>query len=172
MKSMPFLVDPDATSAKSRVGLIHLLNLNLRLMEEWRRAQTGLFGAPLDVESTMILMAITAIGAENLLRTGDLKNFEDLSTPINSRLLRRCNLSSIAETTGLNREMVRRRVGRLEKRGILVRDEDGGVLIADGISEQAEVLEAVRSQLASMAATIDRLREGGLLRYPDEAEHP
>ena len=172
MKSMPFLVDQEAISAKSRVGLVHLLNLNLRLMEEWRRAQTGLFGAPLDVESTMILMAVSAMGAENLIRTGDLKNFEDLSTPINSFLLRRCNLSSIAETTGLNREMVRRKVGKLEKRGIVVRDEDGGVRIADGISEQAYVREAVRSQLMAMAATIDRLRKDGLIRYPDETEHP
>ena len=172
MKSNSFLVDPDASSAKSRVGLIHLLNLNLRLMEEWRRAQTGLFGAPLDVESTMILMAITAIGAENLVRTGDLKNFEDLSTPINSHLLRRCNLSSIAEATGLNREMVRRRVGSLEKKGILVRDDDGGVRIAERISEQPEVREAVRSQLVSMAATLDRLRKEGLIRYNDQPENP
>jgi len=167
MKSMPFLVNPEATSAKSRVALIYLLNLNLRLMEEWRRAQSGLFGAPLDVESTLILMAIVAIRAENLVRTGDLKKFEDLSIPVQSRLLRRCNLSSIAETTGLNREMVRRRVGNLEKKGIVVREEDGGVRMADGILDQAEVRESVRSQLVSLAATLDRLRKDGLISYPD-----
>ena len=165
---MSFLIDPNATAAKSRVALVHVLNLNLRLMEEWRRAQAGLFGAPLDVESTMILMAIVAIGTENLVRTGDLRKFEDLSTPISLLLLRKCNLSSIAETTGLNREMVRRRVGRLEKKGILVRDEDGGVRIADRILAQAEVRESVRNQLLAMGATLDRLRKDGLIRYPDE----
>jgi hypothetical protein len=169
---MPFLVSPDATTAKSRVALVHVLNLNLRLMEAWRRAQSGMFGAPLDVESTMILMAIVAIGTENLVRTDDLGKFEDLSTPINFQLLRKCNLSSIAETTGLNREMVRRRVGKLERKGILRREEDGGVRIADGILEQAEVRESVRSQLVSMVATLDRLRKDGVLGYPDNAQDP
>ncbi|HVH49344.1 MAG TPA: hypothetical protein VM760_05640, partial [Sphingomicrobium sp.] len=148
------------------------LNLNLRLMEAWRRAQAAMFGAPLDVESTIILMAIVAIGTENLFRTDDLGKFEDLSTPINLHLLRKCNLSSIAETTGLNREMVRRRVGKLERNGILRREEDGGVRIADEVLEHAEVRESVRSQLVSMVATLDRLRKDGVLDYPDNAQDP
>jgi len=161
---MPLLVNPEATATKSRVALIHLLDLNLRLMEAWRSAQMKLFGAALDCESTMILMAIIAIGAEKLVRTGDLKEFEDLSVPMDFRLLRKCNLSSIAATTGLNREMVRRRVVTLEKDGLVVRESDGGVRIADGILQQSEVLESVNKQLRSIAATVDRLEQAGLLR--------
>jgi hypothetical protein len=161
---MPLFVNPEATATKSRVAIIHLLDLNLRLMEAWRTAQAKLFGAALDGESTMILMAIIAIGAEKLVRTGDLKEFEDLSMPMDSRLLRKCNLSSIAATTGLNRELVRRRVGTLEKNGLVVRDSDGGVRIADGILQQPEVRESVNKQLLSIAATVDRLQKSGLLR--------
>lgn len=161
---MPLLVNPKATATKSRVALIHLLNLNLRLMEAWRRAQTKLFGAALDCESTMILMAIIVIGAEKLVRTGDLDEFEDLSVPMDYQLLGKCNLSSIAATTGLNREMVRRRVGKLERNGLVVREADGGVRIADGILQQPEVRESVNKQLGSLAATVDRLRKCGLIQ--------
>jgi len=37
----------------------------------------------------MILMAIIAIGADKLVRTGDLNEFEDLSVPVDFRLLRK-----------------------------------------------------------------------------------
>jgi hypothetical protein len=160
---MPLRVSPTAKATKSRVALIHLLNLNLRLMEAWRSAQTNLFGAALDCESTMILMAIVAIGAEKPFRTGDLKQFEDLSVPMDFRLLGKCNLSSIAATTGLNREMVRRRIGKLEKNGLVVREPEGGVRMADGILQQPEVRESVNTQLQSIAATVDRLQKSGLL---------
>lgn len=133
-------------------------------MEAWRSAQTKLFGAALDIESTMILMAIIAIGAEKLVRTGDLKQFEDLSVPMDYRLLGKCNLSSIAATTGLNREMVRRRVGNLEKNGLVVRESEGGVRIADGILQQPEVRDSVNKQLRSIATTVDRLQKSGLLQ--------
>ena len=169
---MPLLVNPAATATKSRVALIHLLDLNLRLMEAWRRAQMKLFGTALDCESTMILMAIIAIGAEKLVRTGDLKEFEDLSVPMDFRLLRKCNLSSIAATTGLNRELVRRRVGTLAKNGLVVRELDG-VRIADGILQQSEVRESVNKQLQSIAATVDRLRKADLLQgIPGEPRTP
>jgi biotin operon repressor len=160
---MPLTVNPEAAARKSRVALIQLLDLNLRLMEAWRRAQTQLFGAALDCESTMILMAIIAIGAEKLVRTGNLKDFEDLSVGMDVRLLRKCNLSSIAATTGLNREMVRRRVGTLEKKGLVVREPNGGVRIADGILQLPEVRESVNKQLDSIATTVGRLRKAGLL---------
>lgn len=163
-RSMSLLVNSEAAATKGRVALIHLLDLNLRLMEAWRRAQIRLFGAALDCETTMILMAIVAIGAEKLVRTGDLVEFENLSVPMDFRLLRRCNLSSIAATTGLNREMVRRRVGKLEKQAIIVREPDGGVRIADGILQEPEIRESVQSQLLSIAATVDRLRRAGLLQ--------
>lgn len=161
---MPLLVNPTATATKSRVALIHLLNLNLRLMEAWRSAQVKLFGAALDIESTMILMAIVAIGADKLVRTGDLKEFEDLSVPMDFRLLGKCNLSSIAATTGLNREMVRRKVGTLEKKGIVVRESGGSVRMAAGILQQPEVRESVNKQLRSIAATVDRLQKSDLLQ--------
>jgi hypothetical protein len=161
---MPLHVNPTATSMKSRVALIHLLNLNLRIMESWRNAQAKLFGAALDIESTMILMAIVAIGAEKLARTGDLKQFEDLAVPMDFRLLGKCNLSSIAATTGLNREMVRRKVGALEKQGIVAREPEGNVRMAAGILQQPEVRESVNKQLRSIAATVDRLEKAGLLQ--------
>lgn len=161
---MPLFVNPTATATKSRVALIHLLNLNLRSMEAWRNAQAKLFGAALDIESTMILMAIIAIGAEKLVRTGDLKEFEDLSVPMDFRLLGKCNLSSIAATTGLNREMVRRKVGSLERKGIVVREPEGGVRIAGGILQEPEVRDSVNKQLRWIAATVDRLETCGLLQ--------
>lgn len=160
---MQISVNPVAMATKSHVGLIHLLNLNLRLMEAWRTAQIELFGAALDIESTMILMAIVAIGAEKLVRTGVLAQFEDLSVAMDFRLLGKCNLSSIAATTGLNREMVRRRIGTLERKGIVVRESQGSVRMADGMLQQPAVRESVNKQLQSIVAAVDRLQKSGLL---------
>lgn len=159
---MSLVFDPDTTATKSRVALIQILNLNLRLLEAWRIAQKKLFGAALDIEATLILMAVVAIGAEKLIRTGDLRSCQDLAEPVDTRLLGRCNLSSIAQTTGLNRETVRRRVIALETQGIVVR-EPAGVRLAEEVLQHPAVTESINTQLRSMTATVNRLRAEGIL---------
>lgn len=148
---------------KSRIALIRIIDLNLRLMDRWRRTQISLVGEPLDYESTMILMAIVAISAGALAQTGDLNGFEDLGTPVDSGRLRKCNISSVAATTGLNRELVRRRLESLIKNGMVCRYSDGGVRIASSVVEHPAVWESTKDQLLSIAGTVETLRREGLL---------
>jgi hypothetical protein len=148
---------------KSRLALIQVLNLNLRLMEAWRRVQTDLTGTALSSDATMILMAVIAIKTQRVTRTGELQGFEDLSKPLDTGTLRRCNLSSIAAATGLNRETVRRRVTELERLGFAARDVDGGVTIADGLLQQPEVLACIGRQVAAISKTVERMRSDGIL---------
>jgi len=160
---MTIIVNDDALAGKSRIALVHLMNLQLRLMERWRRMQVELTGSVLDCEATLILMAIVTIGTERLLKTATMKDLADLSTPIDWSQLRKANLSSIAATTGLNRELVRRRVGRLEEQGLVIRDADGGVKIAKQVGQHPAVRKCVASQLHSVAQTCEQLRIEGLI---------
>ena len=65
---MGLFVDDEAVAAKSRLVHIALLNLNLRLMENWRSAQSSSGGGALDYDSLMILMAVIVIAAEKVRR--------------------------------------------------------------------------------------------------------
>jgi DNA-binding MarR family transcriptional regulator len=166
---MLLTVNKPTSEAKSRVALIYVLALNLRLMEGWRRTQARILGDPLDCESTLILMAIIVIGAENLLRSGEIGEFENLAVPMDVTCLRRCNLSSIAATTGLNRETVRRKVKALEKLGMVVREAGEGVRMADLLMQRDEIRDAVKDQLASIAGTVERLQKEDLLSHSGSA---
>jgi hypothetical protein len=164
MNLTPLVVSKEATATKSRLALLQVFNLNLRMMEEWRRVQIAITGQPLDYESTMVLMAITAIGGEQLIATGALRDCESLSTPVDINLLRKCNLSSIAATTGLNRELVRRRIGKLVRMGLVHREQRGGVRIAEGVMQRPELADAVTHQLRTIVNAVNRLRSTGVLR--------
>lgn len=157
-------VDPETAKLKARVALVHLMNLNLRLLEMWRQMQVQLTGAALDSESTLILMSIIATGAERLLRSGQLTNFGDLAVPVETSRLRRCNLSSIAATTGLNRELVRRRIIELERKGLVERLSGGGVRIPATVLQEPSMRAAIEHQLHALAVTADRLEKEGILR--------
>lgn len=160
---MPYCVNIDHIRSNNRLALVQLVNLNLRLLEEWRSAQIELTGEALDCESIMIMMAIIGTGAEKLARTGKLKEFPDLNTPVDVTQLRRCNLSSIAETTGLNRELVRRRVKKLEDLGFLERCSDCNVRVAGRHLQEPRVHASIEKQIQVIVAAVEQLRKDGVL---------
>jgi hypothetical protein len=153
-------LDEQAATEKSWIALVAILQCNLRLMENWRELQLKGWGRIFDYESTLILIAIVVIGAEPFLAAPLEDDLHRLEVPMPVDRLRQCNLSSIAATTSLNRETVRRRVQQLEEEGIVVR-ANRGVRIAPGVMQRPEMLEAVQAQLALIARTSnDLLRQG------------
>ena len=154
---MPIAVDAEQASAKSRIAAIRLALLTLRCMENWRR-NIG------DYDSAMILIAVIAITAEKLTREDLEQELQTLNTAIPAERLTRCNISSIASGTGLNRETTRRKVNELVAAGFLARSPDGGVAFAPGLLQEQSTLELVRKQLDDLVRGTNDLIRDGILR--------
>ncbi|TFI56922.1 hypothetical protein E2493_17810 [Sphingomonas parva] len=154
---MPIAVDEDQASAKSRIAAIRLALWTLRCMNNWRQ-NVG------DYDSAMILIAVIAITAEKLTRQDVESELQTLDAAFPPERLTRCNISSIAAGTGLNRETTRRKVNALAAAGYLVRTADGGVEFAPGLLQAPSTLELVRTQLDGMARGANELIRDGILR--------
>lgn len=153
---MPIAVKTKAVEAKSRLTLISLLGLNLRLMENWRRVQVALTGRPLDYESTMILMAVVTIGADRLLRSELPLELQSLDHELPRELISNVNLSSIAAATAIPRETVRRKLRELEESGLVVREKNK-ITMGKGVLQHEAVGEIIGLQLDAMTLTIRQL---------------
>lgn len=159
-------VDKETATARSRLVHLSLLDLNLRLMENWRSLQMSMTGAALDHESTLILMAIIVIGGERLLRSDLESELETLEKPLPEDRLSKANLSSIAAATGINRETVRRKVNELQKLGLVVRDRKGIRTKSTGVPFES-LIEVIGAQLDAVTRTLNQLSKLGVLRVID-----
>ncbi len=120
------LTDTAAAEARSRLVVLRLVALTLRLRAGW----TDFFG---DADLTAIVLSIASIQSDRLLREQDLTpELENLAMPLPEDLHGYCNIASIAVAAGLNRETARRKVAKLEQAGILVR-EGSNVKLASGL---------------------------------------
>lgn len=144
------VVNDNEALKNSRLIAIHLALLTLRWMEYWKRNVA-------DYDSAMIALAVVAISSERWTRAELEPELRDLSRPLAPEYLNRCNLSSIAAATGLNRETTRRKVNALIAQGILAKDRDGVVGFAPGHGQKARTIELVRKQLDSLSRTVDDL---------------
>lgn len=140
---------------QSRVVAIRLASLTLRFMENWRREVGG-------HEEAMILLAMVAIIAERLLRTTIPDELKDLRKPMPQNDLARCNIASIAEATGINRETVRRKLGKMVEQGNVVRQPDGAYLFSPEFMQQKRVIETIQLQLESLRGLTQCFIEDGI----------
>lgn len=145
---------------------VALLNLNLRLMENWRSVPIGPAGAALDPESLMIVMAIIVISAEKVLRSELEPELQTLSQHLPPSRVGRVNLSCIAAATAINRETVRRKVNRLEKAGLVVREKDG-IQVVHGIIPYDVVRAIIGAQVDALTRMLNQLTKLGVLTSHD-----
>ena len=149
------LATTDEARCKSRLVGIRVSMLMLRLRDNWQRVFD-------DYEAALLVLAIVVIKSERLTRGKVEPSLHDLGVSIPGDRLTKCNVSSLASATGLNRETARRKVLQLERSGILIRAENG-IELADGFTQQAEILETVRLQLEQVRrAANDLIRIGAL----------
>lgn len=154
---MPLIVDEEAASGASRLTAIALALFTMRWMEHWKQNVR-------DYDAAMILVAIVAITSERLLRTGLDPEEKALARPITPDRLTKCNVSSIAGATGINRETTRRKVNALVKQGLLVRSEDGSIAFRPGIIQRDTTLALVRRQLDGVVRLANELIRMGVVR--------
>jgi len=151
-------VDDKMAREKSRLVALRIALLSLRSMETWRRPFT-------DYDSIVIILAVAAISGEKLLRTALEPDLQDLATPIPRERLTSCNISSIAEATGLNRETTRRKVNRLLAAGLIEKSADGSISFTPGFSQRSEPMAMVRTQLDILNRTANELVRDGVLKW-------
>ena len=138
------------------VGLRFAL-ITLRLLEHWRSH------LDLDTDSVLIVLATLAITMEKFTR-GELEaELRDVNTTIPPGYLSRCNVSSIAAATGMNRETTRRKVGDLVEAAILVRDTRGWLRVSPEYTRAVPTDRLICSHLESLVhATNELLRLGAV----------
>lgn len=111
-----------------------------------------------DHDTAIIALAIVAIVSERLMRAELDPELQTLATPMPESSLAKCNISSIAAATGLNRETIRRKLNRLCDKGLVINGAHG-VRLAPGFTQQELACKVVGAQLDElMRAANDLLR--------------
>ena len=149
-------VDEQGLESRARPTAIALAVYTLRAMEIWKRYVP-------DYDCAMIMVAVIAITAEKLLRTDFPEEYGRLTQQIDLSMLQKCNISSIAHATGLNRETTRRKVNALIQLDRLQRLGDGTIFFRDRLTQEPEVREMVGRQLLEVAALAERCVRLGVL---------
>jgi DNA-binding transcriptional ArsR family regulator len=149
-------IDERRSSADSRLTAIRLTLLTLRCMENWKKDVS-------DYDSAMILVSVVAIGAEKLTRSELEPELRTLERSFPSDRLARCNISSIAAATGLNRETARRKVKSLVEAGLLEKLPGGVITLREGVVQQEATMALVRRQLEAVVRTVNELLRDGVL---------
>src|SRR5689334_11785950 len=97
---MRLKINETELKAQSRLVGLRLAILTLRCMENWKHDVD-------DYDRAMILLSVAAITAERLLRGNPDERLKSMNEALPPEIMSRCNVSSIASATGLNRETTR-----------------------------------------------------------------
>lgn len=143
---------------KSRPISIVLSMLTLRLIENWQTLLKSYEHAEIDdLDCTLIVLSVVAIGAEKFTRRGLEQHYLDLGNALPAGHLSPCNLSSIASATGIHRETVRRKVRSLVAAGILEKERDDGIRVTPAFAARPTVLKCIRSQIEAISRAVKHL---------------
>ena len=120
-----------------------------------------------DYESVIIFLAMTTQNSQALmLNQKHRRKFSSFREPIPMDLMRPVSRKSLARSTGLPRETVRRKVARLIERGLVV-EANGGLIVPPYVHDNPLYLEVLRPQetllLRLLAITVgdDDTGDGG-----------
>ena len=160
---MTIIIDEQCANAKGRIAHISLAVMTLRLVDAWRRSVAEVLGRVPDHETSLIIGAMLCISSEKLMRSElplDLLTLEGEMPP---ELLTKCNVNSIAEAVGLNRETTRRKVNELIQAGVVTKD-DHGLLLAGDLLQVQHLQETVLTQLKTLCRGVNELAREGVVR--------
>ena len=153
---MKLIVEEQMKTAQSRVTFVRLVSMQLRLLELWRESAGG-------HQEALVQMAIGVINGDRVTRGATDESLRSLGNPMPISLMTKCNMSSIAAATGLNRETVRRIVNRLIVEGPLVRSADGSINFIEGWTQGPQTHRLGEVQLDEFCRTANLLLRDGVL---------
>ena len=157
---MQLIIDEERSNANSRLTAIRAAVMMMRSMEIWRRDR-------LDPETVLINLAVISITSEKLIRTSLDPEYRALDAYLPLDRLQRCNVSSIAAATGLNRETTRRRVNALLESGRLIRTESGDLALPPEKVQEQSALDLIRKQLEALVRFANECLRDGVLDSRD-----
>ena len=131
--------------------------MRLRLIALWRQVTGGHY-------ESLILMAVIAITGDRLTAREVSRDFENMANAVPKPLLGKCNVSSIAAATGLNRETARRVIHKLVTCGILERSPDRSIHFTEGRMQGDNAYMVSRVQLEEFTRTANALLRVGVLK--------
>jgi hypothetical protein len=120
-----------------------------------------------DFAKVLIVHAVGVANISRLMSRPDGADFETLSVLVPPELQVPVNALSIAESTGIPRETVRRKIKEMIADGILAEDERGGYRVKPGMLQDESVLELHYQHLLTLTTLVNRCVEAGLIRIED-----
>jgi biotin operon repressor len=120
-----------------------------------------------DFAKVLIVHAIGVANISRLMSRPDGADFETLSVLVPPELQVPVNALSIAESTGIPRETVRRKIKEMIADGILTEDERGGYRVKPGMLQDESVVELHYQHLLTLTTLVNRCVEAGLIRIEE-----
>ena len=145
-------IDPEGVAFDERARGIASIEILLRIL---RKASDCFEGD--DLETIIVLLTVASASTGRYLR--DHKALEALGTdPLPGHLHRPTSGRSIAESTGLPRETVRRRLKVLVADGRILRDERGFRTVSGGMTmnRNMEFVRFMNAELNAASQKLDR----------------
>ncbi len=156
---MRLIIEDEVKVGQSRLTFLRLVGMQLRLLNLWRDAAGG-------HQEALVQMAVAVILGDRAVSGDTPPPLLSLANPMPTSRMGRCNLSSIAAATGLNRETVRRIVNRLVVDGPLIRSRNGVINFTPGWSQGPESERLAQMQLEEFYRTANLLLRDGVLSLP------
>lgn len=142
---------------QTRPAIILLSDFTLRFIGRWIGVLRQLSSEEADLETWLIVVSVTVVGARKFLRESLDEDLQDLSVAMPAGQLDKCNLSSISAATGLNRETVRRKVNWLIAAGILEKEGTRDVRASPVVTSRPEVHRLVLDQVKAVRRLNEQL---------------
>jgi biotin operon repressor len=146
---------------KSRIFGYELGILLCELMPRY----SAIFGA--DFTKVLIVNAIGIASVHRLMKRPEGAAYESISTIVPAELQVPVNAMSIAESTGIPRETVRRKIKEMIAGGLVIEDERSGYRLKPGALQSQGSMDIYYAQLQSIITMVNRLIDADLLRIDE-----
>jgi hypothetical protein len=120
-----------------------------------------------DFAKVLIVHAIGVASISRLMARAESAGYETLSATIPPELQVPVNALSVAESTGIPRETVRRKIKEMIADDILVEDERGGYRMKPGSLQSTEAQDIYYQQLQTLTTLLNRCLEAGIIRIEE-----
>lgn len=146
---------------KSRVFAYEFGVLLCELLPRYRSAFQS------DFAKVLIINAIGVASVSRLMSRSEAALYETLAETVPSELQVPVNALSIAESTGIPRETVRRKIKEMIVDGFLVDDERGGYRLKPGTLQSDDAMDVYFQHLLTLTTLLNRCVEAGIIKIED-----
>jgi hypothetical protein len=125
-----------------------------------------------DFAKLLIVHAVAAANVRRLMAQPEADAYGSMAEVVPADLQVPANSLSIAESTGIPRETVRRKIKELVRDGILTEDARGGYRLRPGVVQSEALPEVYENHLQAIVALVNRCLDAGILRLEETPGGP